>query len=291
MGRSYTLPITEPTPRPSSASTKVITRSATGDVSSRPSTNTITEPSHHHIHLPNFLHHDNNDAAPIPMPPPAETKSEAARPDGIRRQNSVQTRYMTMLLALDTIPRFHNILSSFFTWILLAGFVIFPGTFTTIQASISNDQAIEQNAAASTILGAVKNTGLIIIAGVCCGIGALGMIWLWWRWRQNYVWLLNKIFLPGCLNSLAGLISTLINVYTQQNGKWSVTAEVTAIATGSCMVILAVLFLIYNLWVLERVKRSHGREMASSQIPDDETVLEKVERKAMEPALEPGSVV
>jgi len=96
---------------------------------------------------------------------------------------------------------------------------------------------------------------------------------------------------PGCLNSLAGLISTLINVYTQQNGKWSITAEVTVIATGACMVILAILFLIYNLWVLERVKRSHGREMASSEIPEDETVIEKVERKVMEPALEPGSVV
>lgn len=87
------------------------------------------------------------------------------------------------------------------------------------------------------------------------------------------------------------MISTLINVYTQQGGKWSITAEITAIATGSCMVILAVLFLVYNLWVLEKVKRSHGREMANSVIPEDETVMEKVERKAMEPALEPGSVV
>ena len=31
------------------------------------------------------------------------------------RQNSVQTRYMTMLLHLDEIPRLHNILVSFFT--------------------------------------------------------------------------------------------------------------------------------------------------------------------------------
>ena len=33
----------------------------------------------------------------------------------INRQNSVQTRYMTMLLHLDEIPRLHNILASFFT--------------------------------------------------------------------------------------------------------------------------------------------------------------------------------
>jgi hypothetical protein len=37
---------------------------------------------------------------------------------------------MNMLLSLDTIPRLHNILASFFGWIILAGFTIFPGTFT-----------------------------------------------------------------------------------------------------------------------------------------------------------------
>lgn len=38
-----------------------------------------------------------------------------ARPDGLNRQNSVQTRYMNMLLSLDTIPRMHNIYISFFS--------------------------------------------------------------------------------------------------------------------------------------------------------------------------------
>ena len=33
----------------------------------------------------------------------------------MNRQNSVQTRYMAMLLHLDEIPRLHNILASFFT--------------------------------------------------------------------------------------------------------------------------------------------------------------------------------
>lgn len=37
------------------------------------------------------------------------------RPGPLRRQTSVKTRYMTMLLDLDTIPRLHNILASFST--------------------------------------------------------------------------------------------------------------------------------------------------------------------------------
>jgi hypothetical protein len=43
------------------------------------------------------------------------------------------TRYVNMLLALDDIPEMFNIMASFFTWILLAGFVLFPGTFTSLQ--------------------------------------------------------------------------------------------------------------------------------------------------------------
>jgi hypothetical protein len=110
------------------------------------------------------------------------------------RQNSVQTRYMEMLLGLDTIPRLHNIMASFVTWILLAGFIIFPGTFTTIQR-LDDSQTVQGNAVAASVLDGFKNMPLLVVAGICCGIGAAGMVWLWWTWRTNYVWLLNKIFL------------------------------------------------------------------------------------------------
>ncbi|KAE9378220.1 hypothetical protein N431DRAFT_304989, partial [Stipitochalara longipes BDJ] len=187
----------------------------------------------------------------------SSTTAPAPRPGAPNRQNSVQTRYMEMLLALDTIPRLHNILASFFTWILLAGFVIFPGTFT----SLSTSDKLNDNHTAAEILHSIKHVQLLVIAGVCCGIGAGGMLWLWWRWRENFVWLLNKIFMPGCLNSLAGLISTLTNVYSQQGGSWSITARVTAIVSGTVMIITGVLFAIYNFFVLAKVKKRHGREM------------------------------
>ncbi len=137
--------------------------------------------------------------------PDTAITTNAPRPGALVRQNSVQTRYMDMLLAMDTIPRLHNVLSSFFTWILLAGFIIFPGTYTTI-TKLNNDAQIQGNHTASTILASVKNIPLLVIAGVCTGIGAAGMVWLWWRWRQNYIWLLNKIFLfvPSTLHSTSG---------------------------------------------------------------------------------------
>lgn len=82
-------------------------------------------------------------------------------------------------------------------------------------------------------------------------------------------------------------------MYTSQEGVWSLTAEITGIVTGSVMAILLVLFIVYNNWILKKVKRSHGRDMARANTgdEDEEGFREKVERVAMEPALEPGSVV
>ena len=211
MGRSNTLPISHSDP---TGSSQKLDRSST--------TTEIPESKpHHHIHIPHphipFRHGRSNEQHTA-LPSKRPSNASNARPGQLNRQNSVQTRYMNMLLSLDTIPRFHNILASFFTWILLAGFLVFPGTFTSI-ASLGNDPNIHSHTAAD-ILRSVKHVQLLVVAGVCSGIGAGGMLWLWWRWRQNFVWLLNKIFLPGSLNSFAGLISTLINVYSQQGGKW-----------------------------------------------------------------------
>jgi hypothetical protein len=99
---------------------------------------------------------------------------------------------------------------------------------------------------------------------------------------------------PGCLNSATGLITTFINVYTAQSGYYSITAKVTLIVTGSCMVVTAVLFALYNFLILRRVKKGHQRQMElekSNGSSTEEGIMHKIERKAKEPALEPGSVV
>lgn len=111
----------------------------------------------------------------------------------LTRTTTAQTRYMEMLLGLDTIPRIHNLLASFFTWILLAGFLVFPGTFTSLQKYESSNKsgpAIEHQ-----ILHTVANVPLLWVAGACVIIGAVGMVGLWFRWRRNYVWLINRIFM------------------------------------------------------------------------------------------------
>jgi hypothetical protein len=52
---------------------------------------------------------------------------------------------------------------------------------------------------------------------------------------------------PGLLNSLTGFTSTLINIYTAQEGSWSATAIITVTVTGTCTVGLFVIYLVYTL--------------------------------------------
>jgi hypothetical protein len=67
-------------------------------------------------------------------------KSERQRPKRLNTRGSagssgssgiVHSRYAEMVF--EEVPRSHNLLSGLFTWILLAGFVVLPGTFTTLE--------------------------------------------------------------------------------------------------------------------------------------------------------------
>ena len=92
-----------------------------------------------------------------------------------------------MLLGLDNIPRLHNIFASFFTWILLAGYVVFPATFTSINKNQSLDEKVDGKDFESRVLATVRNAPLLYIAACCCFVGVSGMLWLWWLHGRNYV--------------------------------------------------------------------------------------------------------
>ena len=123
-----------------------------------------------------------------------------------------------MLLGLDHVSPLHNILASACVWILLAGYIVFPATFNSLQMSSFDDKADTKLKAEA--LATARNLPLLYVAAVACGVGVMGSVWLWWKHRQNYVWVVNRIFLPSLLNSVAGLVSTLVNVYSAQDGMY-----------------------------------------------------------------------
>ena len=70
----------------------------------------------------------------------------------------------------------------------------------------------------------------------------------------------SLLFRPGFLNSLAGVISTLVNTFAVQES-FSTSARITLIVTGSVTVACGVLVVVYSFWMLRRVKMKHDRHI------------------------------
>lgn len=98
-----------------------------------------------------------------------------------------------MLLEVDIVSTMHNILAGLSSWLLLAGFVSLPTTFT----SVINSRTVQTGAgkAGKAVVRVAQNVPLLTVAGVCCAIGGLVMSCFWWIYQNNYMWLINRIFL------------------------------------------------------------------------------------------------
>jgi hypothetical protein len=51
------------------------------------------------------------------------------------------------------------------------------------------------NVAAKAALTVVKNVALLYVGAFCAGIGLIGKAWMYFEHKENYVWLVNKIFM------------------------------------------------------------------------------------------------
>ncbi|KAL2017990.1 hypothetical protein VTK56DRAFT_1370 [Thermocarpiscus australiensis] len=194
-----------------------------------------------------------------------------------------QTPYMSMLLSLDKIPRLHNILVSFFAWILLAGYVVIPGSFTSVKRK-QEEGGIEipiGGGGAGKLVLTRANTAAMVIGFVCICAGMFGLAWLALRWRRNYVWLLNKLYMPLILNSLAGLLATVTSVYAQQAGDWSTQATITAILEASILGVNMLFFFVYNYWLLQRIRDDHEETVTGVKEKEKKKNKKKKKNKRM----------
>lgn len=66
------------------------------------------------------------------------------------------------------------------------------------------------------------------------------------------------------MNALAGLLTTLINIYTAHHGTWSIMALLTVIASTISLA-SSLGLIVFNSRELEKVKESHYEDMMRSQ--------------------------
>jgi hypothetical protein len=88
-----------------------------------------------------------------------------------------------MLVKVDETLFICNLLASFFTWLLLAGYIVFPKAFTSLNKGSALDEL--GNVRKAILTKAQK--GILAVAGICCRYAAIGIGWLWWKCQSNYV--------------------------------------------------------------------------------------------------------
>lgn len=100
-----------------------------------------------------------------------------------------------MLLDLDFIPWYFNIASGVANWVLLAGYLVIPGTFTSLQKSDTLNGSLSNTETGQAIIGTIQNPPILVIACSFLVAGAACMLWLFWERRDNYIWLINRLFM------------------------------------------------------------------------------------------------
>jgi len=98
----------------------------------------------------------------------------------------------------------------------------------------------------------------------CCVVGGFGLFLLVVHHWGNYDWLVGNIFIPGMCDGLAGLISTLINIYgSGARVNYGATTIVTLAVTGGCTVIcgfLAVICAVLKILAIRHDEHQNAEE-------------------------------
>ncbi|TEB30818.1 hypothetical protein FA13DRAFT_1595181, partial [Coprinellus micaceus] len=169
-----------------------------------------------------------------------------------------QTRYVNMLLALDHIPPINDMLAFSSCWLLLAGFVVLPGTIKKTIPDLVKDNVQDENLQKALNL-VIEHVPLVAVAGAVSGIGLTGMAIMWIRWRGNYIWLVRNIFLPGCTNALAGLVSTLVSIFVINKGQLD-TLSIVVLSVVGGVTLFNFLMIVLHQWILlASLQREHKR--------------------------------
>jgi hypothetical protein len=83
-------------------------------------------------------------------------------------------------------PRY-TVSAALFSWLGLAGYLVLPNTFTSLQSS----KTLSGSKGGQLLQSTVRNVKLLPFAGVLYLIGVAGISRLWYKWRRNYVWLIT----------------------------------------------------------------------------------------------------
>ncbi|POR32940.1 Uncharacterized protein TPAR_06837 [Tolypocladium paradoxum] len=174
------------------------------------------------------------------MPGPNSSQIQhTSGPGGIDRLDVHSlSNYDKMILHIDKIQPYHFGLAGFFSWLLLAGFLVSPSTYASVRYLDAPEKTGDIGKA---VVKAMRNIPLIFIASFACLIATIN----------------RYLIVPTVLHSVMGLVSTLLNVYGMQDGQWSVTTIISMAIIGGLFLFSLTAYAMYELVLLPSLKIKH----------------------------------
>lgn len=128
----------------------------------------------------------------MPARTAVETSSSSSA-DDVERQGANEepmeylSKYDEQILQIDkVIEPWYFIVAGGFTWLLLAGFLMSPSTYASVQEKSNALQ--NTGSVGKSVMTAVRNVPLIYLACFACLIATVGLVTLWRKWKSNIVW-------------------------------------------------------------------------------------------------------
>jgi hypothetical protein len=133
---------------------------------------------------------------PVLVPPcsAADVTPRMYRANQVYHAN--ETTYARMLREEAQMDMRFSITVGAANWALLAGYLVIPGTFTSLQTSNQVEKTLQTNRAGRAVLHMIQNPPLLAIACLLFVSGIAALVWLMHfpKLRGNYPWLINKVF-------------------------------------------------------------------------------------------------
>ena len=133
---------------------------------------------------------------PVLVPPcsAADVTPGLCRPYQAHHAN--ETTYARMLREEAQMDMRFSITVGAANWALLAGYLVIPGTFTSLQTSNQVEKTLQTNRTGRAVLHMIQNPPLLAIACLLFVSGIAALMWLMHfpKLRGNYPWLINKVF-------------------------------------------------------------------------------------------------
>ena len=115
--------------------------------------------------------------------------------DSTFRTEIKDTLYMRILKEEALMNWKYNMIVSAANWVLLARYLVILGTFTSLKESSQVEKALNKNNAGRAALNTIQNPPLLVIACLFLAVGATVLVLLYRKFRPNYTWLVNKLFM------------------------------------------------------------------------------------------------